>query len=200
MKELETIAFYESVKKLILSQYKEKPNMAALFKVVSSIFEDIQDINFLLRDLFWLSDAVGEQLEFIGLVWDVSRNGLDDVDYRQAIYDKIGLTLSGTILEIKKYVFTAFAATFAVYSPEYPAGYRLRTDATISSTRLNEISPSGVQAFLAGKILDGYGNHLVDARGNHIIHISTQEFMSGTESGGSLFGESLFGSGLYGGS
>jgi len=199
MKELEIIDFESVSKRLILSQYKNKPNMGALMRIISNIFSDMQDQNFDLRDKFWLEDATGEQLDFIGALWDVPRAGKNDSEYRMAIYQKIGLTLSGTIPEIKALLTRVYGGTFAIYSPEYPAGYRMRTNADVDNEILEEATAAGVQGFLAGKLLDAQGNNIVSVKGDKIIHVSTAETIAQVESGGSLYGESLYGSSLYGG-
>lgn len=170
MAELEKIDFEKVVDKLLLSQYK-KPNMQSVFKIVSEIFDDIQDDNFELRDKFWLADATGEQLNYIGRLWDEERTGQSDDDYRDRIYAKIALTLSGTIPEIKNYIMSVYDGSYAVYSPEYPGKYRIRTDVEIPESTMEKISPSGVLGFVSGSIVDASGNSIVDAEGNHIIHV-----------------------------
>jgi hypothetical protein len=170
MAELEKIDFEKVVEKLLLSQYK-KPNMQSVFKIISEIFDDIQDDNFELRDKFWLTDATGEQLDFIGRLWDETRTGQNDDDYRARIYDKIALTLSGTIQEIKSYIISVYGASYVIYSPEYPGKYRIRTDVEIPQSTMEKISPAGVLGFVSGSIVDASGNNIVDAEGNHIIHV-----------------------------
>ena len=170
MKELETLSFVDTLNRLIISQYKQ-PNFQSLLRILGSIFDDIQEINFQLRDKFWLLNATGEQLNFIGGLWGVSRNSETDEEYRARIYKRIAQSSSGTITDIKNYLF-ARGATYAVYSPEYPAKYRMRTDVAVDLEEFNELAPAGVGGgYLSGRILDALGNFIVDANGNNIIHV-----------------------------
>lgn len=146
MAELQILVFEETAKKLILSQYK-KPNFTSLMKIISIIFDDIQTTNFELRDKFWLEDATGEQLEFIGRLWGEERTGRNNEDYRVAIYKAIERTSSGTIPEIKNSLLGTFGGTFANYFPLYPAAYIMETDAVVTQEQLEAISPSGVGVF-----------------------------------------------------
>lgn len=169
MAELEILSFVRIANKLLLSQYK-KPNFESLFKIISDAFDDIQTNNFELRDKFWLMDATGEQLEFIGRLWGESREAESDDDYRFRIIGKIAQSSSGTIQEIKNFLYGVFSATHAVYSSEYPAGFRMRTDASLTHEELEVISVSGVGSYVAGKIVDALGNPIIDALGSYIIH------------------------------
>jgi len=169
--ELNILSFIKIADRLLLSQYK-KPNFESLFKIISEIFDDIQTVNFKLRDKFWLLSASGEQLEFIGLLWDEPRNSESDEVYRTRILDKIGQTSSGTIQEIKNFLYGAFKGTYAIYSSEYPAGYKIRTDAALTHEELNNISSSGVSGLVSGAIVTAVGDNLVDANGNYIIHVN----------------------------
>lgn len=146
MAELKILVFVETAKRLLLSQYK-KPNFNSLMNIISVIFDDIQTTNFELRDKFWLEDATGEQLEFIGRLWGEERAGRNNDDYRAAIYKAIERTSSGTISEIKNSLLGSFGGTFANYFPLYPAAYIMETDAVITQLELEAISPSGVGVF-----------------------------------------------------
>lgn len=143
MAELQYLVFEDITKKLLISQY-QKPNFQSLMRIISKIFSDIQDNNFLLRDLFWLEDATGEQLNFLGRLWDVKRSGKDDSSYRAAIYVKIEQTASGIIEEIRNSLIQNYGATSAHYIPMYPAGYIFETDADITQAKIEAISPAGV--------------------------------------------------------
>jgi hypothetical protein len=141
--ELKVLVFEETAKKLILS-YLDKPNFTSLMKIISTIFTDIQTTNFELRDKFWLEDATGEQLNFIGLLWGLERSGRNNDDYRAAIYVEIERTSSGTINEIKSSLLGSYNGTFVNYFAIYPAAYILETDAVITQAELEAISPAGV--------------------------------------------------------
>lgn len=171
MANLTTIDFQVVLKKLLISQY-QKPNFLSLINIIATVFSDIQDNNFLLLSKFWLDDATGEQLNFLGKLWGEDRLGESDEDYRTRIYAAIQRSSSGTIKEIQSILITSYGATYTVYSPEYPGKYRIRTDADVTCDILSEISPSGVFGFAAGSLVDGFGNNIIDGAGNTIIELS----------------------------
>lgn len=175
MAELEKIDFEKTTEKLLLSQYN-KPNMQSLFRIFTNMVSDEQDIIFELRTRFWLEDAAGEQLDFLGSVWDVARGALSDDAYRAEIYKKVAQTFSGTISEIKTILMVLYNGTYVNYSPEYPAGFRVRTDASIDNTTLESISPAGVRGFHSGRIrhLTPSG-FLIDSYGAFIEHIDERK-------------------------
>lgn len=170
MADLTTIDFQVVLKKLLISQY-QKPNFLSLINIIATVFSDIQDNNFLLLSKFWLDAATGEQLNFLGKLWGEDRLGESDEDYRTRINAAIQRSSSGTIKEIQSILITSYGATYAVYSPEYPGKYRIKTDADIGTTALNEISPSGVFGFVAGNLIDGFGNNIIDGNANNIIEV-----------------------------
>lgn len=169
MAELDIVDFVKTAERLLISQY-QKPNFKALFRIMSQVFTDIQENTFKLRDKFWLLDATGEQLEYIGRLWDEGRNGQGDTDYRARIFNKIAQSSSGTIQEIKNFLYSAYGATYVNYRPEYPAGFRMSTDAEITVEELYEFSSAGVGSYAAANIIDALGGNLIDAVGNEITH------------------------------
>lgn len=146
MAELQYLVFENTAKRLLISQYQQ-PNFQSLMKIISNGFQDRQNSNFELRDKFWLEDATGEQLDFIGKLWNTNRDGQVDGDYRVKIYEAIERTASGTIPEIKSTLLTSYGATYVNYIPIYPAAYLIETDAVISQLEIETISPSGVGIF-----------------------------------------------------
>lgn len=171
MAEIEKVNFEEAINRLLLSQY-DKPNMKSLFSILATMATDEQNIIFELRDRFWIEDAAGEQLDFLGALWNVFRGALTDDAYRAEIYTKVAQTFSGTVSEIKTILIALYGGTYAYYSPEYPAGYRVRTDALVTTDILEDISPAGVKGYRSGWIrhLSPQG-YLVDAVGHKIAHI-----------------------------
>lgn len=145
--ELNVINFNDIVKRLLLSQYKRE-NFLDVFVIIETLMKDIQTGNFQLRDMMWLEDATGEQLNLIGRLWNVQRYGKQDEDFRKAIYTKIQESASGTVNEMLSNLIGVYGGTYARYYPVHPACFFIESDATISQSELEALSPSGVGVML----------------------------------------------------
>jgi hypothetical protein len=162
----------ENVLELFLQQYANSVNLLGIASGANAQADELETALFEIRDLFWLDTATGVQLDTIGLIFVVDRNGKSDADYRNAIKEKITQKFSGepeSIIEILK---TIYGATFVIYTPGWPtipASYYIVTDGTITQEQLEMISPAGVQPFLGDFLVDALGNKIQDANGNNII-------------------------------
>lgn len=85
----------------LLEQYKERPNIAAFY---TAFIQQIQDEENAVYDLDGTRQlyngttypAVGEQLDGIGAIVGINRNGLDDASYLVFILGKIAANFSDT--------------------------------------------------------------------------------------------------------
>ena len=89
------IANYNEFLEKLLYQYKDSTNLNGVIAGVLENANDIETALFEIQDEFYLFNAVGAQLDIIGTVFSVSRNGLADPLYRQAIQEKAVLKYSG---------------------------------------------------------------------------------------------------------
>lgn len=139
---------YSTGLKLFLTQYK---NSTKLKGVVDSAYDRADDIElalFEIRDEYWLSTAIGDQLDVLGSIFQVSRDGDIDADYRARIQAKASLIASGEPESIISILKDIFGGTFAIYYqstyPSPPAMYYVYSDGTITIAELIAYSPSGV--------------------------------------------------------
>lgn len=169
----------------ILEQFKDSTNLKGIVESANTSANDIEQALFEIRDEFWITTAVGTQLDVLGIIWDVQREGLSDTDYRTKILSKISLNVSGEPEVIISILKLLFGATFVTYLPFYPAGFYIYNDSDITIDELELISPSGVQSYLLQDIHDANGNYLADANGNPIVCVRApiEEFELAFEDG-----------------
>lgn len=156
----------------LLEQYKNSPNLKSIIESGNTSANDIEEALFEIRDEYYLTTAVGVQLDVLGIIWNVAREGLNDADYRLKITARVAVTNSGEPESIIAILKILFGATFVTYQPFYPAGYNIFTDGSLSITQLETLSPSGVQPYLLQKIYDANRDFLADANGNVICCVA----------------------------
>jgi hypothetical protein len=89
-------------------------------------FNEIEVVLFQLYLNMWISTAVGEQLDVLGVHLDISRNGRNDTNYRSLLIAKVDAnTSSGQPERVISAVKSLFGVTDVEYDPEYPAKFRL---------------------------------------------------------------------------
>ena len=114
----------------LLKQFKEEcsPNLGKLLNVLMG---EIQEAETCLIDLLTqrnLTDAVGPQLDIIGNILGLDREGLDDTDYRAALQVQVLINNSGG------------------EEPALTALLQVLTNATIID--INETFPAGLEIFI----------------------------------------------------
>jgi hypothetical protein len=150
---------------LILEQYKNSTRLQALIDSANISANDIEKALFEIRDEFYIDTAIGVQLDVIGDIFNESRRGLSDTEYRALIKLK-GILIGGSgepefIISVLK---SLYGATYVEYYPGFPArpaSYTVLTDATITETELNIFSPAGVKGNLGGFLLLESGDFLL---------------------------------------
>lgn len=151
MSELVLIAdsYEESAKPKIMEQYKEAhaPNLNAFLAAFGSQKDELETAIFSVKDGFSLDTAVGAQLDMIGLLFNVSRLGRSDEEYRLAIRQVSALRQFATPEDIISVIKAVYGASYVDYYPFYPAGFIVYTDATLTSSDLNRLAPAGVRAY-----------------------------------------------------
>ena len=135
---------HDESKNLLIEQYKNADNLKSILSAKSAQANSLEQAIFEVRDLIYLDTATGKQLDILGKIWDVPRMGMADEQYRDAIQRKIALKISGTIPEIINILKSLYSATYVEYYSQYPAKYLLITDANITQSELEAISPAGV--------------------------------------------------------
>lgn len=125
----------------MMQQYKDQPNFAALMTALVNQIQDLEDAIFALDSGRQLWDgqefpAIGAQLDVIGEIVGISRNGLSDPEYLLFIFGKIAQNFSDStvpaILSVLNYVFQAQSV---LLQEIYPAGISVQ----VLGTALNPI-------------------------------------------------------------
>jgi len=120
---LEKITSYLAIgNEKLLQQYKGKENFQKLLTIFARQFDELEDSLFQLYLLRWLSSATGQQLDNLGYNLSTTRQGLNDDDYRQILYGRIGQYNSdGSINDIINIVKLMTNADFVVLTELFPA-------------------------------------------------------------------------------
>lgn len=138
---------------ILLETFRNKPNFLKLLESLQLTANDIEAAIFELRDGFFLSSAIGVQLDVIGTIVGLDRQGLSDEDYRLELIAYAGTAKAGTPEEIltlgRNLVPTS---TKVYYLPAYPGGYRVvfvgivltQVELDTLVAKLEKASPSGV--------------------------------------------------------
>jgi hypothetical protein len=157
----------------VLEQFKNSENMVGIMKAFNAEMNSVEDALFEIRNEFYLSTAVGDQLDVIGEIFNERRRGRGDDDYRNAIAFVGASRFSGTpediLLQLREY----YGATSTEFRRAPEAGqiasYLLVTDAAITTAQLENISPAGVLAMQGKYLTLGDGSPLTFADGTGII-------------------------------
>jgi hypothetical protein len=107
---------------------KEKPNFEALLSAIVAPMQDIEDAAFAVLTERAIDTAIGAQLDAIGVIVGLARNGLTDDVYRRYLRAQIATNNSeGTtneILNIARLVVHDLTVSLVIV-PHYPAAFSL---------------------------------------------------------------------------
>ena len=142
----------------LMEQYKGKPRIEGFYTSFLQQKQDLEDAIFALdagRQLFdgTSSSSVGQQLDEIGLIVGIDRNGLSDAEYLLFIFGKVAENFSDTtiptILNIIGYVFQAPQVKLQELPP---AGFAIQILGTPIDTHLYPIAIGLVKAAIGAGI------------------------------------------------
>ncbi len=115
---------------LLLEQFKGKENFTKLVNVLVAPFQEIEDVAWDLGTLCDLDNSFGVQLDRLGDIFNVSRAGRNDDQFRLAIQIRIfERSTSGTPDELMTVLKALTGGALVHYWPVYPAGIQLLTNA-----------------------------------------------------------------------
>lgn len=158
----------------LLSQYKRALRILGLIEAASAQADSVERMLWEIRTGFWLPNATGVQLDALGRVYGLARNGQDDATYRPLLQAQAASLVNGNPEEIMTFLAFVLDDPGIEYRPEYPAGFVLyTTNNTMSSETMRKLVPSGVAASFAAAspILDAVDDPLEDALGNQIFGV-----------------------------
>ena len=142
----------------LLQQYKDKPVIKAL---IESFVEQVQFIEDALTDLNdnrSINTAIGVQLDRLGDILGIDRNGLSDEDYRARLKIKIVQNISNGEPDrlINVYSFL-LGATQVQFQEHYPASMALMANAEVTAGQetliyreIQNIAPAGARVDYIG--------------------------------------------------
>jgi hypothetical protein len=131
---------------LFLDQYKNSDRLQGIVSAADGAANDIETALFEIRDNIYLSTAIGEQLDLLGIVFNEPRAGRDDTEYRIILQIRAASAYSGEPEGIISILKSIYGAGSVQYRPFYPGKYYLWVDIDFITTAiLNRISPAGVQ-------------------------------------------------------
>jgi hypothetical protein len=143
----------------IVEQFEKKPNILGLLCALAT---SLQELEFVYQDLWnkrWLDTAIGAQLDGLGEIVGIDRQGMNDSEYRTAIRFQISVNMSNgeweTMISVTKEL--TDATKVRIYE-DFPAGIYLLTDgATIPVNiiqLLEQSAPAGVKLGLTTTYLE----------------------------------------------
>lgn len=106
-----------------LQQYKGKQFINGFMTALVNQVQDLENAIYPLDSQRQIFNAVGEQLDGIGEIVGIKRNGLSDALYLLFLYGKIGENFSdSTIPALLTIIQNLFRAQTLIFSEVYPAG------------------------------------------------------------------------------
>lgn len=122
----------------LLTQYKEKPNIAGILTAFVEQIQDLEDVTFSLDYGRSVYGAVGVQLDLLGTIVNELRNGLEDDQYRLFILGKIGENSSNATAAAVAAVFGAILGSPLVQEQDlYPAAVGLSAQGSLDPSLIN---------------------------------------------------------------
>lgn len=113
----------EQSKNLLLSQFKNSPNILKWLEIYGGQLQQLEIEYFNLLDSLGIESAVDYGLDLIGKEVGELRQGKNDADYRDAIITRIFINnSSGTPEEVIAATIQITKADTVKYSEQYPAG------------------------------------------------------------------------------
>ena len=144
---------------LLITQFKTQPNMVALAQIFGAKIQEIEDALFQLFNLRGVNTAFGAELDVLGAIVGVIREGLSDTDYATAIRAEILLNISsGTIQQLLALMYATYpSATFTLHEG-YPADFTIvahavLTNPTQAGALVQTAKPAGVGGYLVYSIV-----------------------------------------------
>jgi hypothetical protein len=127
----------------------------------------IEDGAFQLRDALWLKNAIGAQLDLLGRVYNETRQGRNDTDYRKVLQIRAASAINGNPDEICSYLKAVYGYTDIEYlnenvAPHYHMAFFIDGTAptAVSMPQLQQMAPAGVGAYVADYLGTVDGNVL----------------------------------------
>lgn len=177
MKNLVQITDYDYNLDYLKQEFKSKDKFKGIIQAGNKQAEDIETAIFEIQDNFNIFTGEGAQLDVIGQIIGISRQGLSDSDYRAVLAWKAGINLmAGTVEGIFTSIKNLMGVTYMEYTPRYPAKIQIwfDDDWTVGEEDLlQDLMPAGVSLLLAYSLVFDDGGFIYLDTGysstNHLI-------------------------------
>lgn len=177
----------------LLSQWKDKANMQGLVKSIMQAVQEVEDTLHELLNERSIFTAVGVQLDIIGLIVGITRDGMDDETYRAELLKRIAINRSdGTTEVIISLMESATQTTNTDFWEHYPASifYFIRGG---YFTKLKEILEKISQAGVRALLMFDEGDCFVPSEHIYKLDLLVDEFFDAFEiADGSTTGDELW--------
>jgi hypothetical protein len=130
-------------------QFKSKPNLADFITATFWSLQDVENVAYDLLVLRWMKNAEGAQLDGIGEIVGEARQGNNDANYLERIYQRIFLNASkGTPETLISVLALITGGTLIIYNEVWPAKVQMITNGSHIPDLLRETmegaAPAGV--------------------------------------------------------
>ncbi len=118
----------------LLAQFSDKSNFLGLVAAILGPAQDVMDTLYAMETTMYIQNAVGAQLDVIGIYVGVPRRGYNDDTYRLFIQVQIAINTSqGTPDQIITIMLLIAQATNCLYIPYYPAAISLQVNTDLDT-------------------------------------------------------------------
>lgn len=136
-----------------LQQYQSTILLNGMMAAIIQQIQDLENGFFPLGIQCQIFNAVGAQLDGIGAIVGIGRNGLSDAEYLLFIYGKIAENFSdGTIPKVLTIIQTLFQAQLLIFQEVFPAGVSVQVLGTALNPSLYGVAIQLVKASLGAGI------------------------------------------------
>lgn len=150
---------YERAIALLASQFRgekangDLTNLQKMIKAISIEFQQLEDVNFELKTLRWLSTSLGAQLDELGIILGLPRNiNESDESYRERLQFQIYInTSSGTPEDVIRVLSFFTQSSHIGYFERRTAFFQMETNGLkfpVPANNLNDaifsVSPAGI--------------------------------------------------------
>lgn len=157
-------SYWDEVQPYLLEQYKESPNLIALIQLFMGLLDPAETGFQELLTLLDIQACEGAQLDMLGRIANVARNGVSDAAYRITLTTWFTTRQSGAPEDIIRTVQEITGSDSVIYSPEYPAGFWIYYNGSgLTQSMLNIMSPAGVQGMIGCYLVFADGDTVVTA-------------------------------------
>lgn len=157
-----------------LIEFFKGSNIIGILEAGDKQFNDLENSAYDFFTKIWLEDAEGEQLDVLGVIVGINRNGRSDIDYKTALQMKIEINVSsGQPERLIQAVRLLYGKEEIKYNPNYPAKVRIYVEDqeyTLEEAQiLLLIIPVGVGLILSEELTTETGEFLTTESGELLI-------------------------------